>query len=192
MCLQAILNFFKKDKDIREDKKVATQDNKNEFTFTFDKLPSSVGELNSFKEASLDTPYKTTALAMLVLCTYKDNKELCYELLNALRGPSPLSAYDKQFLNDRLKGKEYKPFSFFKGATPANSYTPTKPYTITVKSNQYSFTEENYAILFLHSSGADSDREVKLRKKPSTGEWFINDILTLADIRIPTKDDPWA
>lgn len=165
---------------------------KNEFTFTFNKLPESLNEFLSFKEASLDTPYKTTALAILALCVYKNNKELCYSLLNALRGPSPLSNFDKQFLHDRLNGKEYKPYSFFLGSNPNNSYTPTEPYTITVKSNPYSFTEDNYATLFVSSSGADSDREVKLRKKPSTGQWFVTEILALSDIRIPTKDDPWA
>jgi hypothetical protein len=42
------------------------------------------------------------------------------------------------------------------------------------------------------SSGADQPREFKLRLMPSTGQWFINDILALGDIRIPVSDDPWA
>ena len=121
-----------------------------EYTFVFQKLPKTVNELLSLKEARLDTPFKTAALAMLSLCVYKENKELCFEMLNALKGPAKLSPFEIQFLNDRLKGKEYKPYSFFNGATKENGYTPTMPYTITVKQNPYSFPEENYATLFFH------------------------------------------
>ena len=163
-----------------------------EYTFVFPKLPESVNELLSLPEARLDTPFKTAALAMLSLCVYKENKELCFEMLNALKGPAKLSPFEIQFLNDRLKGKEYKPYSFFNGATKENVYTPTMPLTITVKQNPYSFPEENYATLFVHSSGADSDREIKLRLKPSTGEWFLTELLCLSDIRIPNELDPWA
>ena len=136
-----------------------------EYTFVFHKLPKTVDELLSLPEARLDTPFKTAALAMLSLCVYKENKELCFEMLNALKGPAKLSPFEIQFLNDRLKGKEYKP---------------------------YSFPEENYATLFVHSSGADSDREIKLRLKPSTKEWFLTELLCLSDIRIPNELDPWA
>ncbi len=80
----------------------------------------------------------------------------------------------------------------FAGATPDNGYKPTAPYTIEVSDNPYSFNNENWAVLYVKSSGADSVRPVKLRKKPSTGEWFINDIQCLADIRVPKEEDPWA
>lgn len=52
--------------------------------------------------------------------------------------------------------------------------------------------EENWGILYVKSSGADAERPVKLRKKPSTGQWFLNDIQCLADMRIPVAEDPWA
>lgn len=192
-----LFDFLKKNKEEpkeekKEEEKAKMNPNKNEYTFTFKKLPDSVEELMSLPEASLDSPYKTAALAVLALCVYKKDKELCMDMLNALRGPDPLSNYDRQFLKERLTGKEYKPYSFFKGATPQNAYTPTMPYTITVKSNSYSFQEDNYAVLLIHSGGADTDRQFKLRKKPSTGQWFSMDIVALADIRIPTEQDPWA
>lgn len=164
----------------------------NEYTFSFRDLVKSKEELLRLPEASLDNPFKTAALALLVLCSYKMNKETCYEMLNVLRGPEPLSVMDKQFLHDRLNGKEYKPYSFFKGASVDNGYTPVKPFTITVRQNPYSFTEDNYATLWIKSAGADSEREVKLRKKPSTGQWFVRDFVCLADIRIPKAEDPWA
>jgi hypothetical protein len=99
---------------------------------------------------------------------------------------------EKQFLKDRLAGKAYKSFSFFAGAAPENGYTPDKPYSITVSSNPYSFTTENWATVYVKSGGADSLRPVKLRKKPSTGQWFLNEIQCLSDIRLPAEADPWA
>lgn len=166
---------------------------KNEsVTFTFAKVPESVAELQSLSEASLDTAYKTTALAMLALLTHENNKALTYEMLDFLNGPEDVSAYTKQFIDERLKGMEYKVKSFFAGATVQNNYTPTSPLTITVSSNPYSFDEENWATIFVQSSGADSPRPIKLRKKPSTGQWFINDIQCLSDIRVPVEADPWA
>ena len=95
-------------------------------------------------------------------------------------------------MGERLRGKEYKARSFLAGATPENSYQPTTPYTITVNENPYSFDEENWATLYVTSGGADTPRPIKLRKKPSTGQWFLNDIQCLSDIRVPVAEDPWA
>lgn len=161
-------------------------------TFTFAKTPASVEELKALPESTLDTPFKTAALTLLALCRYKDDPEAAFAMLDALKGPEPLSPYEKQFLRERLAGKEYKPFSFFAGAAVDNDYTPAVPYVIEVEDNSYSYPEENWATLLLRSAGADSQRPIKLRKKPSTGEWFLNEIACLADIRTPKSSDPWA
>ena len=73
-----------------------------------------------------------------------------------------------------------------------NGYTPAMPYTIKVRDNPYSYPEENWATMHIKSSGADSDRQIKLRRKPSTGQWFLNEIQCLSDIRVPAEADPWA
>ena len=52
--------------------------------------------------------------------------------------------------------------------------------------------DDNWATMFVKSAGADSPRQIKLRKKPSTGQWFLNEIQCLSDIRIPVSADPWA
>lgn len=163
-----------------------------EFSFTFAKQPTTIDELKALPEASLDSAYKTAALAMVSLLNFKDSEELTYELLDYLKGPESVSPYEKQFIKERLAGKEYKVDSFFAGATPENGYTPSMPLTITVSDTPNSFAEENWAIVFVKSSGADSPRQIKLRKKPSTGEWFINEIMCLSDIRVPVALDPWA
>ena len=160
--------------------------------FTFNALPVNVAELQALPEASLDSAFKTTALCIAALCNWEKDANATWEMLDFLKGPESVSEREKQFIKDRLYGKQYKTLSFFKGATPENGYTPVTPYTITVSENPYSFAEENWATLYVTSGGADAPRPIKLRRKPSTNQWFINDIQCLADIRIPTEEDPWA
>ncbi len=160
-------------------------------TFTFNSLPKNVQELKQLPEAKLKTPYETAALTVLALTRYEESPEDCIEMLNFLKGPEEVTTYEKQFIRERLNGKFYKTFSFFKGTRPDNNYTPSKPYTITVSSNPYSFDSANWATLYLTSSGADNPRPVKLREKPSTGEWFLNEIQFLSDIRLPANQDKW-
>ena len=161
-------------------------------TFTFSSLPTNLNELRALPEASLDSAFKTTALTILALCRYESDQAAALEMLDFLKGPAEVSTYEKQFIQERLRGKEYKARSFLAGATPENSYQPTVPYTITVSENPYSFDEENWATLYVTSGGADNPRPIKLRKKPSTGQWFLNDIQCLSDIRLPVAEDPWA
>ena len=161
-------------------------------SFVFNSLPTSVNELKNLPEASLDSPYKTAALVIAVLCNFENDKTETFEMLNYLKGPEPVSPYEKQFITERLSGKYYKPFSFFSGSSPENGYKPTVPYEIIVCSNPYSFPENNWAVMHIASSGADNMRQIKLRCKPSTGQWFLNEIQCLSDIRIPVEDDPWA
>lgn len=161
-------------------------------TFTFSVLPANVSEMCALGEASLDSAFKTTALTILALCRYEADPSAALEMLDFLKGPAEVSNYEKQFIGERLRGKEYKARSFLAGATPENSYQPTMPYTITVSENPYSFDEENWATLYVTSGGADNPRPIKLRKKPSTEQWFLNDIQCLSDIRVPVAEDPWA
>ena len=170
---------------------LSNQTNNSE-VFSFNEVPKSVAELKGLPEASLDSPFKTTALVMIALCNFEKDENATFEMLDFLKGPDSVSPFEKQFITERLKGKYYKTFSFFNGATPDNGYTPVTPYTITVSENPYSFDEENWATLYVTSGGADAPRPIKLRRKPSTNQWFINDIQCLANIRIPAEQDAWA
>lgn len=161
-------------------------------SFTFASLPNNVEELKALPEASLDSAFKTTALTIAVLCRYEESPEETFEMLNFLKGPAQVSGQEKQFIKEKLGGKRYKALSYFAGATPQNGYTPNVPYTITVSENPYSFDNEDWATLYVTSGGADNPRTMKLRKKPSTGQWFLNDIQCLSDIRLPVEEDPWA
>ncbi len=161
-------------------------------TFTFSQLPKNVTELKGLQEANLDSPFKTAALTLVALCRYEQSPEDAFEMLNFLKGPSEVSVYEKQFIKERLSDQTYKARSFFKGATPQNNYTPDAPYTIYISDNPYSYPDENWATMYVTSGGADNPRGIKLRKKPSTGQWFLNEIQCLSQIRLPVSDDPWA
>jgi hypothetical protein len=165
-------------------------------TYTYNSLPQNLDDLMQLTGAAeLTDPYAVAALTVAALTRYGGSTRDCIEMLNYLKGPGSVSGYDAQFLRDRLKGKEYIPYSYFHGATPRNNYTPSKPYKITVDSNQYSFTTDSsgseWCSLMVTSGGADNPRHIKLRKKGSTGQWFLIDILCLSDIRTPANEDPW-
>jgi len=160
--------------------------------FTSAALPTNVEELKALPEAKLDTAFKTTALTILALSRYETDPAASIAMLSWLKGPEEFNTREQSFLKDRLTGKEYKVRSFFAGATPENDYTPTVPYTVEVIENPYSFDTENWATMYVASGGADNPRTIKLRKKPSTGEWFLNDVQILSDIRLPKSQDKWA
>ncbi|MBO7334879.1 MAG: hypothetical protein J6U67_08260 [Lachnospiraceae bacterium] len=161
-------------------------------TFTFDAVPANVEELKAIPEASLTDNYATVALTMLVLLNYENSVDETHKMLDYLKGPEPLSVYEKQFLKDRLNGKAYVVRSFFEGTSPSNDYTPSKPYKIEVFDNPYSFQDQGYAQLYMQSSGADSPRFIKVRLKPSEGKWYMVENFALSDIRIPVSQDKWA
>ena len=160
-------------------------------SFSFSYIPKNADELAKLSECCLDSAFKTAALTVLVLCRFKESNEDCFEMIDMLKGPEDISTYEKQFLKERLTGKEYLPFSYFEGSSVDNAYTPAFPLTISVYETPYSFKDENWATLWVKSSGADNMRSIKLRKKPSTGQWFLNEIQCLSEIRLPTDKDPW-
>jgi hypothetical protein len=158
----------------------------------FDDIPSSLAQMKALPEAALGEPYHAAALLIPALCLWSSNKDEAISMIDFLRGPAPLSAYERQFITERLAGNEYIPFSYFDKTDPQSGYVPKPPHIITVFSNPSSFTEKGYAQLWLQSTGADSQRPVKLRQKPSTGQWFLTDQMLLAQIRKPSALDPWA
>ncbi len=162
----------------------------NSKTFSFEALPKNVAELKVLPEFRLSSPFEAAALTVVCLCRYAIDVDSGIEMLNAIKGPQPLSAYDLRFLKDRFMDKDYVPRSFIEGTSPANNYTPSVPYKITVFENSYSYAEDGYAKLFVNSSGADNERSITLRQKGDM--WFLWEQALLSGIRVPAKDDAWA
>ena len=136
-------------------------------------------------------PFDTAALTVFAFCFYPHDAELSLSMLDFLRGPRPLSDYDKQFIKDRFRDKDYVPRSYFHGATPQNDYQPSEPYTITVFENPYSKIAENMLKLHINSGGADSPRQVDVRLAKD-GKWYLWEQYLLSDIRQPESANPWA
>ncbi|MBQ3707257.1 MAG: hypothetical protein II889_05020 [Clostridia bacterium] len=159
-------------------------------TITFDALPTTPAELQATPLADLKTPYGTAALTVAALNRYEADRAAAVAMVNVLRGPRPMSPYEEQFLRDRLAGKMYVIRSYWAGTSPQNNYAPTLPYTITFYEDPYSYQNPGYCRLNCRSSGADSPRQITLRKKESTGEWFLWENYLLPDIRVPAEADP--
>ncbi|MBO4452766.1 MAG: hypothetical protein J5793_02410 [Clostridia bacterium] len=157
----------------------------------FSKLPDTYEEFIALPQAALSTPQDAAALTVLALCFYPQDREVCYRMLDFLRGPRPMSPAEKQFIRDRFMDYDYVARSYFKGAVPANDYLPTEPYTITVSTNPYSFQEQGYAKMFIRSGGADTERSVQLRQAKD-GKWYLWEQFLLVGIRAPESTNPWA
>lgn len=157
-------------------------------------LPKTLEELKAMPQAGLNNPEEVAALTVAALALYPENPTETERMLDFLRGPRPLNGIDKQFIRDRFRGKEYLMRSYFYGSSPENNYIPEMPYRVMISENAYSRSQigEGYLTLYVACSGADSPRPLKLRNKPSTGQWFLWEQQLLTGIRIPQEADPWA
>lgn len=164
------------------------------YTVTLKQIPVNLAQMKAMPEAALREPQHAAALTIAALTLYPVDKEAAMEMLHFLQGPRGLTPYDRQFLADRFRDKDYVPRSYFAGATPQNNYEPTVPFTLTFFENPHSRNQinEGYLTLHIRSGGADNPRQVKLRNKPSTGQWFLWEQFLLSDIRQPVSADPWA
>lgn len=191
----------KTEEKIREEADELTQKAKKALNtvttkFTFKALPKTLAELQELEEAELTDPNATVALTVLALNIYESDPEECFKMLDFLNGPNVMSPAVRDFIRDRFMDDHgYVVRSYFKGATPENNYEPKTPYTVAVLKTRESddCLEDGYKTLYIQSGGADSERPVQLRLKPSTKQWFLNAFeAILADIRIPDEKDPWA
>jgi hypothetical protein len=160
--------------------------------FTFAKLPETAAEFTSMPEYGFDSPLRVAALYIAAICAFPKDREACYAMIDAIKGPAELNPADKNFIRDRMMDKaDYLGKAYFKGATPQNNYTPTLPYTVIVKEDTHSYDTVGYATVYLTTAGADNPRPVQLRQKGN--EWFLwQHQGVLAGIRIPIAEDAWA
>lgn len=161
-------------------------------TIVFADMPESLSAFKALPQAAMSDPFDTAALAVVAFCLFPADRELCYGMIDFLRGPRPMNGMDKQFIADRFKDKDYVPRSYFAGATPANDYMPTSPYSVSVHSDPHSYDTENTARLYVTSGGADSPRPVQLRLAKD-GKWYLWEYSSvLSGIRAPESTNPWA
>ncbi len=199
-----LFDMFKKKavNEVKNDVKQAVKENEQNrkreqgtVRFQFSSLPNNLDELKALSEASMDTPYKTAALSILSLCIYAKNKDEGIKCLNFVRGPhqKPLLPSEIQFFDDRFRdsnGGKLIPISYFKGATPENEYTPSKPYTLELFTNSHSYEQDTYCTLHIYSGGADAERQVQLRV--ASGTWYLWQQFLMVGIKTPKSQNPWG
>ena len=194
--LDTLLNKIKKSIGNEVGDKIEKAVNTKQKKVQFDKLPENLEELRALPYAALTDPYAVAAMTVAVLCEFPKDRDACFEMFNYLKGPRPLTQMDMSFIRDRfMDGVDYVPRSYFEGTSPENDYCPSMPYTVNVLELAHSRDQigEGYLKLFIRSSGADSERYVVLRNKPSTGQWFVWQFEgLLSGIRQPKSKDEWA
>ena len=154
-------------------------------------LPATFEEFISMPQMDLTIPQNTVAMFLVALDAFVKNKQLGKAMIDQLKGPVQLSAYDESFLRDRFRDKPYLPMAYFNGATPQNNYTPAMPLTLRVFDDVRKDTQEGFVRLFLETTGADAKRPITLRRKDDRWYlWEYSSILT--GIRLPAKDNPWG
>ncbi|MBO4689144.1 MAG: hypothetical protein J5636_11615 [Clostridiales bacterium] len=163
-------------------------------TVVFQEMPETLEQMMALPEAKMKDPFDVAALTVAALCVWPSNKEESIRMLNFLKGPQPLSPMQISFIADRFRDADYVPRSYLKGATPQNNYMPQRPYSVEIYELAHSRDNfsQGYITLNLNSGGADSPRQIQLRTKPSTGDWFLWEQFILVGIRVPDQANPWA
>lgn len=166
-------------------------------TFTFQSIPTSVEELKALPGGDMKDPFASIAMTVLALNMYYNDSTVGREAIDYVMGPGDLSNLEASRIDMSIKenGKQVA-LSYFEGAKPENNYTPNQPYVIKVyeyATSSKQLLDEGYYRLFVKSGGADSERQVTVRNKKSTGEWFAHEFSSLyMGIRVAVKDDEWA
>ena len=160
---------------------------------TLDRLPADLAEFKALS-ADLSQPETTAALFLCAAQLYVQDREMGEQAVDLLRGPVPMTGYDRQFLADRLRDKAYLPLAYFEGAAPENNYTPAEPFVLKVLEDpnpQKPETDKGIQRLFIETAGADSSRPLRVRQKD--GNWYLYEYSSiLSGIRLPAEADPWA
>lgn len=160
-------------------------------TFTFSRMLVSVDDL---RQLDITDEYQSVCAIVFTLARFEDDRDASKQMLEYINGPEDVSDFDIDFMKNQIEQYPYVMRSYFDNTSPEENYE-VKEVSITIKENLYSRNEEGYVKLWLHSSGADSERSVMLRKKESTGEWFLfSDTYKglMAGIRIPASADKWS
>ncbi len=158
----------------------------------FSSLPGSVAEFGVLVNEGLTKPEKTCALFICAINMLGQNIEEGLEAINLLKGPAPLSTFEKSWYKDRISDKKYLAMAYFEGSTPENSYTPTTPYTLRFAPDpRPQDCEEGYIRLQMKTPAFDSPRKITLRQKGEN--WYIWDANSIMlGVKTRVADDPWA
>ena len=86
-----------------------------EKTYVFNEKITNLDQLKQLVDFT--DPFQVSSCVVMCLCNYANNVKDTIEMINYLKGPSPLSNYDIQFLRDRLANKPYLMESYIAGSS---------------------------------------------------------------------------
>ena len=130
-------------------------------TVKLDSLPQNAEEMKAMAVYDQKNEYAVAAFTVAALLRYASSQADGKAMLDVLNGPENPSNLDLQWMDEKLLGgQDYVIRSYFKGATPKNDYTPSKPYTVELVEYKNSRDIENYVYLYVSSGGADNPRQV--------------------------------
>ncbi len=161
-------------------------------TVNYNSLPQSLMEFKMLVDNGLNAPEKTASLFICAVHLLGVNFNEGLDAINILKGPQPLSNFEKQWFKDRISDKKYLAMAYFEGSAPENSYTPTTPYTINfLPDPRPQDCEQGYIRLYIKTPAFDTKRYIKMRSKGEN--WYIWDINSIMlGVKTRVADDLWA
>ena len=169
---------------------VEIEDVKGGIKVTYHQLPQNQADMEALvAEYGREDERRVCAYFHAALVRYPDSADDCYDMLDVLRGPQPMSASEKSFMKERFSDKLYLPRTYFEGATPKNEYQPDEPWAIIIYDDPVR-PPDGYAYTMVASGGADNKRRIVMRIKDGQKyRWEYNG--ALLSVRLPASEDPW-
>ena len=129
-----------------------------------ERIPANENEFMEAIRPLGTSPEGAAASLILSLAVMAENPETGRRCVSAADPSMPGSRM--RFVEERLRGKEYLPASYFSGTGPENGYSlPNPPLVIRFSTNPHSGDREQGRLkLFVECSGADSPRSVTVAR----------------------------
>jgi len=162
----------------------------HQYRYTFSSLPENAEELAQY---SADTPYKAMAILAAAFRTWTpEDHSVCEQMLDLLtdtrvKKPDSEENYKfseykvwTDFLTARMQQNTKYRFignAYFDGAAPDNDYTPSEPFSITMRESTYpptpaTETTPELTQVLIKIAGDDSERNAKFYQDDE-GNWRI-------------------
>lgn len=170
---------------------VEIEDVKGGIKVTYHQLPQNQADMEALvAEYGREDERRVCAYFHAALVRYPESADDCYDMLDVLRGPQPMSEAEKSFMKERFSDKLYLPRTYFEGATPKNEYQPDEPWEIIIYDDPVK-PPDGYAYTMVASGGADNKRRIVMRIKDGQKYlWEYNG--ALLSVRLPASEDPWV
>ena len=118
---------------------------------SIERIPATLEEFQALQAEIGTTPEGCIMLQLVAMEMYRRNRSVGIECLQLNNTDTNLSSmkrrWDELYRENDSYARPYLVSSCFKGATPANGYNPTKPYTIQVRRDPTRPEDERSQIL---------------------------------------------